>query len=582
MIVRRPRAGTGERGVSVIIFALMLTVLLTASAFAIDIGAAYNERRHDQNTVDAAVMSGAVTAAVEGGVIDDVVAEVRDKVDTTLARSVPPEAWEACEDPGHLLYTTRDLQAGNPTIDPVTDCISFDASFNEIRVRLPDQEAMSFFGPALGFGRINTSASAKARIQSPGGLGAPPFVALSTATTGDFVCLRTSSSGEPIALMDGMGPTVAPAAGSRPDPCDSTVYNPDSQSFGTLSPYRYLEGCTRQKADTEVAISIGIDHAMGHYPVDPATGVGYTPGDEERIDGDVGCTTAYPNTFKVETGFNAQGLRCALISLRNGPNSSSCNNVKARLQSGESQDTTNTFAGEPLDNSAPWDFLRPADQLWLGTVDGNNNQVIPPFPASSPARPYCAAAATFREDDDTFDPGYSPGVPDIDDYLDEYIDPVHGTHFTMKDLRDGDWDIYDRYDAFVACLELWDPSTDPQLFTEDIASSPRFAFIPQVYEDNLDVSYVHIEGFLPSYIYRLYQSVNNGTPCNPLDTRTNVPFYLHDAGQQTGACGVANQNVDRMASLIFACGMVPDTLCNRDTGEPDFAGGDIYDFRLVE
>ena len=567
-----------ERGVAAIIFALLLTVLLTMSAFAVDIGAAYTERRHDQNTVDAAVMSGAVTAVLGGGVINDVVADVRLKVDTTLGHAVTDEAWETCSDPDQLQHTARDLEVWNNGIDPVTDCISFSDTFNEIRVKLPDQTAQAVFGPALGFGAITTNAAAKARIQSPGGLGAPPFVALSTATQGDFVCLRTSSTGEPLPLMDGRGPGVDAAPGGRADPCNSGVFDPDSQSFGTLSPYRYKNGCTRQKADTEIAISLGIDHAMGFFPRDPDTGIAYYEGAPERVDGAGNCTEAYPDTFKVESGFNAQGLRCSLISLDSSSNADKalCNGVVPRLKLGDEIDATNTFAGEPLENSAPWDFLRPADQLWFGSVDANGLQVVPPFSAT-PARDACVTLATFREDDDTFDSV-------LGDHVETYLDPVHGTHFDVDDLVDTDWDHYDRYDALIQCLELWDPTTDPQLFTEDIARSPRFAFIPQVYEDNIDVDEVHIEGFLPSFMYRLYQSTsgNGNVECSPKDDRTNVPYRIHDAGQTWGPCGNSNQNVDRMASLIFACGMVPSTLCNRDTGQPNFAGLDIYDFRLVE
>ena len=569
---------------SALIFAMLLTVLLTMSAFAVDIGAAYTERRHDQNTVDAAVMSGAVEAVLGGGVIDDVVTEVRDKVDTTLGLQVSDEAWEACEDPDQLDHTTRELKLGNPVIDPETDCISFSDTFNEIRVRLPDQQVQAVFAPALGFDTLRTSAAAVARIQSPGGLGAPPFVALSTATQGDFVCLRTSSAGEPLSLMDGKGPGVTAAPGIRADPCNSSIYDPDSQSFGTLSPYRYKDGCTRQKADTEVAISLGIDHAMGFFERDPATGIAYSPGEAERVDGGASCTVAYPDTFKVETGFNAAGLRCSLISLDSSSNAdkSLCNGVVPRLKLGDNLDSANTFAAEPLDNSAPWDYLRPADELWLGSVDASGDMVIPPFP-NSPARNVCVTLATFRNDDDTFDPATAPGV-EIDDVIQRYYDPVHGTEFDIDPMTDGQWDVFDRYDALIKCLELWNPATDPQLFTEEIALSPRFAFIPQVYEDNIDVPYVHIEGFLPSYMYRLYQATsgNGNTACAPADTRANPPFYIHDAGQSFGACGKANQNVDRMASLIFACGMVPATLCNRDTGYPNFAGLDIYDFRLVE
>lgn len=568
---------------SALIFAFMLTGLLTMSAIAVDLGSAYTERRHDQNTVDAAAMSAAVESSLGGGIINDVVAEVRDKVDTTLGTPVSAAEWASCTDAGQLDHTTKELQVGNPTISPVSDCISFSLDFARIRVKLPDQEALGVFGPALGFGTIKTSAAAVAQIESPGGISAPPFVALSTATQGDFVCLRTSDNPQPQTLMDGRGPGVTAAAGTRPDPCDKTVYDTSSENYGTLQPYRYLDGCKQQNSDTEVAISLGIDHIMGHFPngYDP-----FSPDPEksqERVDGGANCTVAYPNTFWIDTGFNAQGLRCALISLTND---TLCNGVDPRFHQGPYVQDTYKFAGEKMDNSPPWQFLRPAYDLHL---DG--------------APPACVVLATFRDEDDAFDPGKYVGVPDLDDYdeYDYYTDvqyrpdgtTVNGATFQTRYLTDSSWEHYDRYDALIQCLETWDPTSDPELFTEELADSPRFAFIPKVAEPDLSkVSKVHIESFMPSYMYRLYQSAPSGAKnCDPKDAATGrlVSFLTHDAGQRfrdssgnPKSCGDSNQNVDRLSSIMLACGMVSDELCNKETGYPNFGGRDIYDFRLVE
>lgn len=586
-----PRRIRGERGVSAVIFALMLTALLTISALVVDVGAAFTERRHNQNTADAAAMSAAVEAVLGGGVINDVVAEVRDKVDTTLGRPVTAEQWTNCKDPDHLYHTAIDLQAGNPTISPVTECISFSATFDEVRVKLPMQEAPGIFGPALGFGNLKTSAAAVAGIRSPGGISAPPFVALSTATQGDFICLRTSDNPQPQKLMNGMGPgsgaARAPKAGQRADPCDKTVYDVSSETYGTLLPYRYADpSCKQQKSDTEVGVSIGIDHIMGYFPK------GYDPTSPDpekstqRIDGYANCTTAYPNTFEVESGFNAQGLKCALLSI---DSTGTCNAVPARLYRSSS---AITFAGQKMENSAPWDFLRPGAQLW---AEGAPEPCW--FLAASRPDPADPAKPQFWED------GFEPWNP-------SHVSPVEKTYMApisyalaadgrtwvptaydpidMSGVSDGDWDHYDRYDAFVECLETWDWQTDPVLFVDELAASPRFAFVPKVAEDKLvknaqGKALVHIESFQPSYMYRLYQATTSADKnCHPKDgsVRT-VSFYTHDAGMKY-SCGKSNQNVDRLSSLMFACGMVSDILCNKDTGQPNFAGKDIYDFRLIE
>lgn len=562
----RSAAHRGERGVSAVVFALMLTALLGVSALAVDVGAAYTDRRHHQNTADAAVMSAAVESVLGGGVINEVVAEVRDKVNTTLGTTVSAAEWTACQDPDQLHHTTNELKTGNPTISPATDCISFSRAFDRVRVKLPLRESMGVFGPALGFGRLKTTAAAVAQIQAPGGIGAPPFVALSTATQGDFVCLRTSSSPQPQTLLDGRGPGTPPAPGLRADPCDSTVYDTSSENFGTLSPYRYLGGCTRQNADVEVAVSIGIDHIMGYFPK------GYDPTSSdpvkktERIDGGASCTTAFPNTFQIDTGFNAQGLRCALLSNKN---TTDCNGVAPRFKQGPYVQDTHTFAGEAMDNTAPWDYLRPAETLWdEGAPDA------------------CVVLAASRASD-PHTPGVNGDEPDA--YVaptayDKWGVPTSTSTIAMAGINDSHWDHYDRYDAFTKCLEEWNPADDPVLFTEGLARSPRFAFIPKVAESSLSsVSHVHIESFLPTYMYRLYQDISgSGKNCDPLDPRASVEFYTHDAGQALGSCALSNQNVDRLSSIMLACGMVLDSLCNKDTGAPDFGGQDIYDFRLVE
>lgn len=567
MVVQVRRLGqyrAGDRGVTAIIVALVLTSLLTMSALAVDLGSAFTERRHDQNTVDAAVMSAAVESVLGGGVVNDVVAEVREKVNVTLGRSVSAEAWSTCKDPGQLHHTTRELQSGNPTISPVSDCISFSITFDRVRVRLPDQEAMSVFGSALGFDKIKTNASAVAQIQAPGGIGAPPFVALSTATQGDFVCLRTSDNPQPQTLLNGMGPGAAPVAGLRADPCDKTVYDTSSENYGTLQPYRYLDGCKQQNSDVEVAISLGIDHIMGYFPkgydplsADPEKSV-------ERLDGGAGCTVAFPNTFYVDTGFNAQGLKCALISL----DGSLCNGVSPRLHQGPFLQTIYKFAGQKMDNAPPWRFLRSALDLYVDAAPDE-----------------CVFLAASRTEDD-FDPmAVSPPLRyyQAPTSYTATGEPLTFSTIDMATISDADWDHHDRYDAFIQCLEKWDPLTDPELFTEDLASSPRFAFIPKVAESGLyKVSKVHIESFLPSFMYRLYQAKSSGTaPCDAKDPRPSVPFFTHDAGQQL-SCGASNQNVDRLSSIMFACGMVSDLLCNKSTGAPDFGGQDIYDFRLAE
>lgn len=551
---RRARRRGGERGVSAIIFALLLSVLMMTSAFAVDIGQAYAERRHDQNTVDAAVMSGLVKGLLDGGSIEGVVREVRDKVDTTLGRTVSDEEWLSCTDGGQLHFNTQELQVANEVISPATQCISFNETFEELRVKLPDQEVEGIFSPAVGFENLHVSAAANGSISS--GTGGLPFVALSTATHGDFVCLRTSSAKQPLPLAEGNGPG-APATfpadgapGSRPDPCDKDEFDVDSQRFGTLKPFRYKDGCTQQNTDWEIAVAIGLDHPMGVFPEGyleyppPPPADGSPDPYEIRYDGAPftgttaeRCATAYPNTFELDEGLNAGGLSCSLI-LNAGD---LCNGITPRLQAGP-RATTNPHAllGETyFDNSGPWDFLRDSDEL---AAEGSPQSCVD-----------LAASRSLT------------------------VDPSSALY----------WDHYDKFDALIDCLHRWNRETAPGsgvfypdnvLFTDEVGESARFGFVPQVYEDALDVDYVHIEGFLPVFMYRLYIQ-QSGSMCDPADTRS-TQLMVHDAGQMH-ACGGTNKTIDRLASIIFACGMVSKDLCAKPTELNASSGRDIYDFRLT-
>lgn len=552
---RGSRRAHGSRGVSAILFAIMLSAMLGVSALAVDVGAAYTERRHDQNTADVAVMSGAVEAVLGGGIIDDVVDEVRQKVDKTLGKTVAASEWLNCADDEQLHFTARELAVANPVISPVTDCISFSRTFEEVRVKLPRQKAIGVFGPTLGFGDIHVTAGANARIQSAtGGL---PFVALSTATKGDFVCLRTTSAKEPLPLANGNGPGVAatyPAKGTptaRPDPCHSEEFDTESENFGTLKPFRY-ENCTQQNTDVEIAIAIGLDHPMGifprgYYATPPVPPTDATYSDYAvRVDGApfsgvARCQTAFPNTFELDEGLNAGGLSCSL--LRNAGDL--CNGHTPRFQTGPyvAENDSAILGISEYDNTAPWDYLRPSAEL---QAEG------------SP--PECVAVAASRGDD-------------------------------VSHL----WDQYDRYDAFTTCLKKWGQWIpdgnqgdgndvywpENQLFTKEIGASARFGFVPQVAEESLaSVSYVHIEGFLPIFMYRVYMQ-ESGKMCDPSDPRDGSGLKVHDAGVPWD-CGGSNKTIDRLASIIFACGMVDPTLCNKSTGEPQYAGKDIYEFRLTK
>ncbi len=179
------------------------------------------------------------------------------------------------------------------------------------------------------------------------------------ASGGDEVCLRTSSSSALLPPQfqgndqsDGEvanPPTQAPGPGdpSNPDhadPCDDTVYDPDSQFFGSLKAFAYAN-CKQPSGNTGIAgvIADGIDHVLGSFG-------DYTPGvDEELIDGDDKCEQEFPNTIELQTGFTAQALKLGFLSTTD---------TTPRLAQSDNFQTLHTFAGEGMDNKPLWRYIR--------------------------------------------------------------------------------------------------------------------------------------------------------------------------------------------------------------------------------
>lgn len=546
-----------DRGVAAVLFAVVLTALFAVSALAVDVGQAYAERRHDQNTADAAVMSGLVESVLGGGELQGVVDEMVAKVDTTLGRTVSDAEWTACTDSGALARTAAFMG-----LTPATQCISFSKGFDRVRVQLPDQEVDGIFGPVAGFGNLSTNAAAEAEIEP--GAGGPPFLALEGTTKGDFVCLRTggNQNGAPISLMQGNGPGNPPTPSTTRDPCDAFDDEVDSSTFGTFRPHAYLSStCNQRNEEVKVAIAVGMDHVLGIF----SGGYQGAADTRVRVDGDRAnataplCTMPHPNTLDVDTGFSAQDLKCALLS---PTYDDLCENEYPRLKpAGVTLDPTPTVVGETLSNHAPWEYLLPAETLYdKGAV------------APNPAPTSCVIVASARNSDDAFQ--IPADVRSGDTSFDNYI--------SMHPSRgDEAWDPYDFFDKFQECLNDWEPG-DPVLFDESIGESARFGFIPRVAEERLNVGeQVHIEGFLPIYIYRLYISMNNSTMCDTVYDNRPTSYLVHDAGRGY-SCGSSNQNVDRLSSLVFACGMVPRSICSKPTDYPEYAGVDIFDFRLVK
>jgi hypothetical protein len=513
--------------------ALTLLVLMLFAAFAVDMGLVMNERRQDQGAVDSSATSGAVIA-LQSGDLQLVVNEILSKATFGVDRPISNTQWTACEDE-ELFHTATSLG-----LTPRTECISWSQDFKTMRVRVPEQSVDSAFAGVIGLDSLTTDAFAEIEFvpRTEGGA-ALPFVVLAGASGGQHICIRTDSADNPPVQMVGNGPGVQATVGvagtpGNPrdsDPCDKAVYDPASSTFGTLTPRDYLNGCDTQNDNVVEAIMEGTDHPTGFFADPPFTiPPGGTSSGAEVLrattDGDVrvdgpgpSCRTFMPNTIKMNSGLTTGDLRCALISLRTADTCTANGTaLTPRLRQGSGLQA-NVFLEETINNTPAWAYLSASTNLPTSCKD------------------------------------------------------LRAAHMTNNPL----WDFYDRRETFLSCLNSWNASTHDQIFTEDIGSSPRFAYVPQLGERRLcdaqdppanctpALNFAHVNSYAPVFLNKLYsKDGNNKLGCEVLDPRDHA-WFMHEAGQNYGVnCGRAQASVDRLSAIVLDCAMLPKSVCDPD------------------
>ncbi len=563
---------TGERGAVLPIVALLIVVLLVFAAFTVDFGAAWAIRRGEQTAADTAVLAGAVEFQTSGGDPQSAVDQLVLFATTNAHRSITPTQWSACVDSERLDYTASEFVSAGMLTGPDTDCISFSAGGDEIRVRLPDNPVPTSFGRLAGVDVMNVSAAANATIRIPTTSSSPPFVVLFGVNGGDEVCLRTSSSGSGMPgqwVGNGRGvgdldydnyditeipldadPTqpLFSDANFSPDPCDETAFPAPSNFFGTLNPYFYKDANPSSAPDTsctntgvnsvDVGIAEGIDHNLSSFEPDHPSP---TSPAQTRVDGD-GCPSGppqlWPNTMASQSGFSAQILKCGLV----GSNTAGCGagpvldstTFTPRLQRGPDDAAGATFAGRTFENLPLWYFFRPS----IASVN----------------------------------------VPDSCDDLQAHAND------TVSVPDSSSWDYFDKKEALLDCLTTWNPANQDPIFDDRILQSGRFAFIPQLAETAL-ANPVHFNSFVPVWFQALYQSGNKqGSPdlmcfSQAEGATGNSGWYRHEAGQGFD-CGRSVQNVDRLSAIVLDCGMFSGDTCIPDHSPPNPGGDPVFQILL--
>jgi hypothetical protein len=517
-----------EEGATLVVVTLATILLFGLAALAVDVGHGMGERRRAQSTADASVLAAAVQVNLPGTSLQDLVDQALLFADNNAPDPIPESDWlNNCPDtanPGDQLEHT----AAELGLTPATDCISFNMTFSEIRVALPQQIVDTFFAGVIGIDQFDVTAFAHSRLGLPGLADSPPFVALRSSTGGDERCLRASSISVRLpARWVGNGPAPADVAGYDinndpvvPDPCDEIAFPLDPQFQGTFNPFRYeADPCKRTEgaAPTGLPLEIakGVDHLFGTFAG------GYSDGDTELFDGgppnSFKCETGLPNTIELDTG------DLSSLTLKRG--FLTTNAATPRLKLNEDNYRGAQFAGELFDNKPLWEYLNGAG----GTecVYARNN-----------SRP-----------------------------------PV------------AQYDHFDRKEDLLQCLS---DSSSGQIIDGSIVTSSRFAWIPYVAENQLTQTgdqllpgpsgggrkYLHINSFVPIFFNTLYQVGRQGSQSDECWTQhpdASQGWSRHDAGQLF-SCGssAGGKGVHAVSAIIIPCGALPDTICTPDgvSGSP--------------
>ncbi len=279
-----------EGGAVAIVVALTAALLFVFGAFAVDLGAAYSERRVDQTSADAAALGGANALPDMGGSTNNALRDAGAFVEANLA---PPEsgwkaAWDACTDVKHLAIT-------GSTYGP---CVSVSSYGTRVRVVIPTREVKTTLARAMGIETISVSAFAEAQIEFMYSAGVLPFGLPAARANDTEVCLKTGPNG--------FAPAIAPCAGSNEGnfgPLDFSFFG--NAAAGTLT------ACTGPDSIQLIVNTIlGVDHPLSVYTGTVrddtvACKAGADPGDR-------------PNQAYSQTGFGST-LDTGLVSGTNTP-----------------------------------------------------------------------------------------------------------------------------------------------------------------------------------------------------------------------------------------------------------------------
>lgn len=552
-----------DRGVALIMLALLLVGLLAIAALVLDVGGVYGERRQDQSAADA----GALAAAFALPNRVTAVAQAKSYVHDTLEQTFTSQQWDSCG---------SKAVPGGYTKVAGSNCIAFNGSARRALVRIPEQSYGTGFGKLIGVDSLAHSAFAIAGLTPLGFGGVLPFGLV--GQTSSFLCADSGGGNTGFCKSSGSGTTpgnfgVADFAFWGDDIAGT---NSDCDSNGTASQERIANN-----------VAVGVDHDLEVHP-NPGSAAG------RKLDtGDAGfaCPGVSPSNAALTLTGESLGDEVG-YGLWSGTNFSDTG--EARLQRlGTLPNTpswmlaagrTTNVGGFDLDNIPLWEFI-PAtfttgtsvprscwrDQFTgpdgtfanvsgsFGTSDDGNSlptavkSAVAPLSAADRVVVLMDRCFTHYGDMATGPQNWSgvsangvnvtpPERPCLDYVLtaSNTLAPcnVAATSFTAP--------VFSRNTAVEAPLDL-----------HDIQYTPRFAFVPRTTEPNGNQPRDFIT-FYSIYIQRILAGCSAGSGCG-LDFDPGVAYSKPVLPNNI------NGGLDALAVFVFPHGnILPNQLAYED------------------
>jgi hypothetical protein len=309
LLVDRSRSIDRERGAVMVAFVILLVVVIGIAGLVVDIGFGSQKRRQVQNAADAAVLAAAQSLPSTTGSVST----AQGYASTNLPGG--NFAWSTCSDANHLAV-----------VSAVSQCISFDSSFTQVRVKMPRQTLSTGLAKVLGFNSLSTGAIAQARVVGAGMGSVLPFGLYSGFSSG-LTCLKTASGGL------SQAPCTDPVTGNF-NLLDITQYGNTTLKSPTRCGNSF-------QADRMVDnIAIGVDHVLAIWQ-----------GPNDIVDA---CGVPGPDTVPPRTGNDQSAFDTGMLHARTGTNDTSDSGPGRLARTAYPKATA---AGVAIDNKPLWEFV---------------------------------------------------------------------------------------------------------------------------------------------------------------------------------------------------------------------------------